>query len=379
MTHRVQALDALRGLAIFAMLLVNNPGSWQHVYAPLLHADWHGLTPTDLVFPGFIFVMGVTLAIQLPKALAASGSKRVCLTALKRGATLVLLGWFLYLFWFNFAVPDYDWINDRLATLRYLGVLQRLGIVYLLTVLLMCTIPPRRYFTVAIGLLVAYWLLMRFVPYSAADGQTYQGLWLHGNSLAAYLDNLILGASHLYYADASPFAFDPEGLLSTVPAVSSCLLGVVAGRYLITDKRATVQTLIVALAGIVIGVALSAWVPVNKALWTPTFVLVTSGIMVCLLWAFMALDTRFSLFKPGHPLLVAGTNSIALYMIAGVLARLLLMIRVDGVTVKYWLYQPITQFIGDPKLASLCFALLFCLICYLPLLWMYRRGIFWRV
>ena len=102
MTHRVQALDALRGLAIFAMLLVNNPGSWQHVYAPLLHADWHGLTPTDLVFPGFVFVMGVTLAIQLPKALAASGSKRVCLTALKRGATLVLLGWFLYLFWFNF-------------------------------------------------------------------------------------------------------------------------------------------------------------------------------------------------------------------------------------------------------------------------------------
>lgn len=380
MTQRVQALDALRGLAIFAMLLVNNPGSWQHVYAPLLHASWHGLTPTDLVFPGFIFVMGVTIAIQFPKAMAtSSGRAALCLLALRRGAVLVLLGWLLYLFWFDFSAPQYSWLDSRLATLRYFGVLQRLGLVYFLTIVVLCVVPARGIFYSAIALLMFYWLIMSFMPYQTAAGEQFQGLWLHGNSLAAYVDNQLFGPQHLYYAKASPFAFDPEGLLSTMPAASSCLLGVVAGRHALVANGCSTRLLNIALAGICIGAAMSAWVPVNKALWTPTFVLITSGIMVYLLWGLMLLERRFQLFKPGNPLLVAGTNSIALYMLAGILARLLLMVRINGESLKHWLYQPITQVISSPELASLCFALLFCGVCYLPLRWMYRRGIFWRV
>lgn len=380
MTQRVHALDALRGLAIFAMLLVNNPGSWQHVYGPLLHAEWHGLTPTDLVFPGFIFVMGVTIAIQLPRVIdRAPNLYCVLLTALKRGGTLVLLGWFLYLFWYDFSAPQYDWVESRLSSLRYLGVLQRLGIVYALTVLIMCIVPRGWLLSVALGLLLMYWGLMSLVPYTAADGQMFQGLWLHGNSLAAYLDDLWLGNEHVYYSKASPFAFDPEGLLSTIPAVSSCLLGVVAGRYAIVENGCSTKLLNLALVGICAGAALSSWIPINKALWTPTFVIITSGIMMYLLWATMTLEKRLQWFKPGSPLLVAGTNSIALYMIAGIFTRLLLMIRVNGASLKQWIYQPITQVVTEPKLASLCFALLFCFVCYLPLRWMYRRNLFWRV
>ena len=137
MTARISALDALRGLAIIAMVLVNNPGSWQAIYAPLKHAEWHGLTPTDVIFPGFIFVMGVTIAIHLPRELTRLNSTMaVVRNTTRRAIMLILLGWGLYLCWYNTGSPGYSWFEQRFLALRFAGVLPRLGVVYWLTVLL---------------------------------------------------------------------------------------------------------------------------------------------------------------------------------------------------------------------------------------------------
>ncbi|MDC8832194.1 acyltransferase family protein [Alteromonas gilva] len=379
MTQRIRALDAFRGLAIFAMVLVNNPGTWGAIFAPLKHASWHGLTPTDLIFPGFIFIMGVTIAIHLPREAERLGNRLTVLaTAAKRALILILLGWGLYLFWYS-GEPDFNWVEDRLLNLRYLGVLPRLGLVYVLTVAVVSALHGKRLGVAALALLAGYWAAMTFIPYSDASGELYRGMWAFGNSFAAYLDHHLLGAQHLYYSNASPFAFDPEGVLSTIPAVATCLSGVWVGQYLLLRRASKAKLFMVAALAIVAGYGLAAWVPVNKALWTPTFVLVSSGMLTIILLLFLWHENKYGSLADGHPLLVAGTNSIAFYMLSGVLARLVSMIQVNGSSVKAWFYGVAEAFIGWPELASLIVALVFTLICYVPIRYMYSHKIFWRI
>lgn len=380
MMQRISALDALRGLAIIAMVLVNNPGSWQAVYAPLKHAAWHGLTPTDVIFPGFIFVMGVTIAIHLPRELERVGNVMAVLrSTTRRAMTLIVLGWLLYLCWFNTASPGYSWIEERLLTLRFAGVLPRLGIVYWLTVVIILTLSWRWLGVLTALLLAGYWGAMALIPYSSADGVIYQGQWEFGNSLAAYIDHHLLGKAHVYYGQATPFAFDPEGVLSTLPAVATCLTGVWVGRYVLVQQRCPNKLMMLALAGICAGYGLSVVNPLNKALWSPTFVMVTSGMLTILFWLSVVYERKAGPLPKGHPLLVAGTNSIAFFMLSGILARVLLMVNVDEVSLKGHAWQVVEGLPLPPELASLLLAGIFLMICYYPIKFMYHNGFFWRI
>ena len=198
---RLISLDVLRGLTIVLMVLVNNPGSWQTVYWPLLHAQWHGLTPTDLVFPFFIFVMGV--AIPFSSYRRQGGSAGVMLVRiLKRSVLLFLCGLFLALFYYNPYNPDFDWVRDRLENVRVMGVLQRLALVYFFTAILAMCLRIRGLLFVAVLLVAAYWAAMTFIPYADAAGNVYQGQWAYGNSLAAWIDAGVLGKHHVYYSTA---------------------------------------------------------------------------------------------------------------------------------------------------------------------------------
>ena len=380
MTARISALDALRGLAIIAMVLVNNPGSWQAIYAPLKHAEWHGLTPTDVIFPGFIFVMGVTIAIHLPRELTRLNSTMaVVRNTTSRAITLILLGWGLYLCWYNTGSPGYSWFEQRFLALRFAGVLPRLGVVYWLTVLLILAVSWRWVGVLAIVLLAGYWGAMEWIPYADASGGIYQGHWEFGNSLAAYLDHHLLRAEHVYYSDANPFAFDPEGILSTLPAVVTCLTGVWVGRYVLVQHGCPNKLMMLALACICAGYGLAVINPINKALWSPTFVLVTSGILTILFWLSILYERKAGPLPKGHPLLVAGTNSIAFFMLSGILARLLLIIKIDGVSLKGHAWRFMETLPLPAEMASLLWASGFLIICYYPIKLMYNNGFFWRI
>ena len=380
---RIAAVDALRGLAIAAMILVNNPGSWSHVYAPMLHAKWHGMTPTDLIFPLFIFIVGIAAAYSLPRQLAKGVSRRqVMRQALVRAAKLLLLGGFLAVFYYNFAQPDYDWWQSRVLEIRLPGVLQRIGVVFALTAALLLWLGRRGIAAAFVITLASYWLLMALVPYADASGTTYVGQWQFGNSLSAWLDHHILGPAHLYYADAKPFSFDPEGTLSTLPALSTSLSGVLTGMYLqITDSHArkALMTMVCGVACIALGYALSPLVPVNKALWTPSYVFLSSG------WSLVALSVLLYVMDVRRwqgwatPLIVCGANSIAFYMLAGILARCLMMVRVENTSLHGYLYNDWFAPVFGPLNGSLAFAVCFLVVCYLPVAWMYRKRIFWKV
>ena len=380
---RIAAVDALRGLAIAAMILVNNPGSWSHVYAPMLHAKWHGMTPTDLIFPLFIFIVGIAAAYSLPRQLAKGVSRhQVMRQALLRSAKLLMLGWFLAVFYFNFAQPGYDWWQSRVLEIRIPGVLQRIGLVFAMTAMLLLWLGRRGIAAAFIITLAIYWLLMALVPYSTADGTIYAGQWAFGNSLSAWLDHQILGPAHVYYGEARPFSFDPEGILSTLPALATSLSGVLTGMYLQsaqTHARKSAATMVCGIAGIAIGYALSAAIPINKALWTPSYVFLSSG------WSLVALSVLLFVMdvrgwqRWARPLIVCGANSIAFYMLAGVLARCLMMILVEDTSLHGYLYNDWFAPVFGPLNGSLAFAVCFLLVCYLPVAWMYRKGIFWKV
>ena len=218
---RLLALDVLRGLAIMAMVLVNNPGSWSYVYAPLRHAEWHGWTLTDLIFPAFIVMVGISIQLSLSGKQQLSKAEAIQKGAV-RALKLYALGLFLVLFYYNFRDPAYSYLQQKLLTVRWFGVLQRIGLVYFCTLLIVLYSGTRGRVFWLVGLCAVYFALMQFMPYSDAQGNHFVGLWDFGNSFAAWLDHMLLGANHVYFRTATPFAFDPEGLLSTLPAIASC-------------------------------------------------------------------------------------------------------------------------------------------------------------
>lgn len=380
---RIAAVDVMRGLTIVLMVLVNNPGNWGSVYWPLLHAQWHGLTPTDLVFPFFVFIMGVSAAISFNKNKDTSISVLPQLLSIaKRSAILFALGLFLTLFYVNTQDPNYNWLNDKLYKVRVMGVLQRLGLVYLITAPLLIIFRERGQRIVLLGCLFGYWLLMTLIPYSDNQGNTYQGMWDFGNSFAAWVDNAVFGQHHVYYRTATPFPFDPEGLLSTVPAVASCLFGVVAGQWLIASGHGwqTVKKLVIyGVAFSALGSAIAPWVPINKALWSPSYVLITTGLaMLTLAILIVVLDIK-QRKSWATPFLIAGANSIAFFMLSGLMARVFQMIVVDDTTLKPWLYKQVFLPLASPHNASLLFAVCFLIMCFLPVWWLYNKRIFIRI
>jgi predicted acyltransferase len=356
---RLRSLDVFRGLTMAAMVVVNNPGDWDHVYAPLLHAAWHGWTPTDLVFPFFLFIVGVSLAM-------GDSSRRSWSLVLRR--TLVLFALGLFLAGFPFFRPD---------TWRIPGVLQRIAICYLASAAISAAAagePARerqRVAAVTAVLLVGYWLALTFVP---VPGGVAGDLSDTGN-LGAWLDRTLLGG-HLWRP-----GWDPEGLLSTVPAIATTLTGVVAGSWLReqTSPRRVVTVLAGwGLAGVLAGLAWHVAFPINKNLWTSSYVLFTAGVAAaclaaCYWWA--DVDAGPARIRLSEPFVALGRNAILLFVLSGLVARTLIHVKWPdpSISLGRWMYQAAFAPVAPPRSASLLYALANLAVLWTLLWWLHRR------
>jgi predicted acyltransferase len=367
---RLLSLDAFRGVTIAGMLLVNNPGSWSTVYPPLLHAEWHGWTVTDLIFPFFLFIVGVSMTLSFG-ARATAGADRDALMrkATVRAAKLFGLGLLLHAF------PYFE-----LGTLRIPGVLQRIGLAYFAASAIVLYLRPRGQAAAVAVLLFGYWALLTLVPVPGGAA----GVLEPGRDLGAYIDRLVFTENHLWQAAKT---WDPEGLLSTLPAVGTVLLGVFAGRWLKAGRdhaNTLVGLFLAGNAGILAGVIWGAAFPINKPLWTSSYVLFTAG-MAChfLAVCYWIIDVK-GYRRPAMPFVMFGVNAIAAFFLSGIFARLLTIVKVPAaageVTLKAWIYNGLfTPVFPTPPAASLAFALTFVLLWLGIMTVLYRLRIFIKV
>jgi predicted acyltransferase len=367
------ALDAFRGLTIAGMLLVNNPGTWSAIYPPLQHAEWHGWTPTDLIFPFFLFIVGITTHLSLSARERRGDAPRVITRqVLRRGALIVLFGLGLAAF------PFFP--LDRLLHVRIPGVLQRIGICYLAAALLARGRSAKSVALIVAVLLFGYWWLMALVPPPGAAAPT---LDVPSGTLAAYVDRLLLNG-HLW---SSTKTWDPEGPLSTLPAIGTCLLGVLAGRWLAQAVPLAERLNGLFAAGALGMAAGSAWhwvFPINKNLWTSSYVLFTAGMACVILAVCVWLIDVQGRRRWAAPLVTYGLNPMVAFVGSGVMARLissLLTVPYAGghAPVQRVIYETAFASWLAPKNASLAFAVAFVLVWYLMLRALERRGIVFRV
>ena len=359
---RIQAVDLMRGLTIAAMILVNNPGTWSHLYAPLAHAAWHGYTPTDLIFPFFLFIVGCSIAFAYRgRPPSAATYRKIAVRSLKLIGLGIFLGAFLL-------TPPFfkPWESIRLP-----GVLQRIGLVFLLAAPLALHLRSRQLALLTVGLLLGYWVWMGFVPLPDGSAPTLDRA---PNNWAMYVDKLVFG-SHTWQPD-----YDPEGLLSSLPSLATCLIGVLTGRYLLREGVNKVRGLLLGGAAmLVIGHLWGLVFPINKALWTSSFVLVTAG------WALLVLALIYYLsdvrgIQWGRVFTYAGANALMLYFLSSFFAKVFGLIQVGDISLHGAIYETVYVHDGLPdKLSSMLYALTLVAI-YLALgTWLYRRRIFIKV
>lgn len=348
--ERLLSLDVFRGITIAGMVLVNNPGSWNHVYPPLRHAEWHGWTPTDLIFPFFLFIVGVAMSFSL----AAHGNAPQLRKVLVRSLILFGLGLFMA------AYPRF-----QLAHLRIPGVLQRIALCYLAASLLVLHASRKALYGTLALLLGGYFLLLR--GDLTADG-----------NLAARVDRILLGG-HLWKA-----TWDPEGLLSTFPAIATTILGYLAGERLRVGENGheTAATLFAAGWALILGgLFWSIWFPINKSLWTSSYVLFTAGAALQFLaFLYWVVDVKkWRGFT--YPALVFGRNAIAVFVLSGLVAKSLILYKVErenGSTASLYqlLYENAFASWAGPLRGSLLFALATVCFWWIAMLPLYRRRIF---
>ena len=365
--ERLLSLDAFRGITIAGMILVNNPGTWGAIYDPLEHAAWHGWTPTDLIFPFFLFIVGVSISLALARRAEAGGSLRDLYRKIVR-RSLIIFGLGLILSGFPYF---------HLATLRIPGVLQRIAVCYFFAALIYLKTNWRTQGVIIAALLVGYWVLLTLVP---APGFSAGDLSMEG-SLASHVDRWLL-AGHTW----KPL-YDPEGILSTLPAIATTLCGVLTGSLL--RSRRTPPEKVSALfmagaAGVIVGWAWNFWFPVNKALWTSSFVVLTAGMALQLLavcyWLFDLKGYR----RWATPFLIFGANALAVFFLTGIFARCLGLIKLAGpdgkpVSLQGFIFQNFFASWASPINASLFYAICFVLLWLGLMTILYRRKIFIKV
>ncbi len=367
--NRLLSLDVFRGMTVALMILVNNPGDWGHLYWPLEHAEWNGCTPTDLVFPFFLFIVGVSIAYSLSGVVANQDS---LLKITKRSAKLFGLGFFLAMF------PRFN-----LETVRIMGVLQRIAVVYLLCSVLFLYLSPKQLFLLMLGILLSYWALMTLVPVPNIGPANLAP----ETNIGAWFDRLVLGEKHLYKAAK---VWDPEGLASTLPAVATGLSGVLVGWFL-KHKALTINIKLQRLAiygaiALALGLAWHiAGFPINKKIWTSSYVLFTSGLATCLLaFFYWLIDLRGYQFWT-KPFVVYGVNAITVFFLTGLIPRILGMIKIplangESMGTQQYLYKnAIAPFFDNPYNASLAGAIA-CVSIWLGILWiMYNKKVIVKV
>ena len=446
---RLISLDVFRGLTIAGMVLVNNPGTWSAIYGPLKHAEWHGITPTDYIFPFFLFIVGVAIPIALKKRMQNGVTRDLYWKILQRAATIFALGLlmsmipffqfndttgipyaikialvfafsaalFLYLLEkktaaaivasvsavtvliFYFAGSTIVWYN--FSTMRIPGVLQRIAVCYLVTSLIFLHTNWKQQTAISIVLLLLYWLLMTMVPVPGCDVTTVDD---KACNLAAYLDRVLLTEPHMW---RSAKVFDPEGILSTIPAIVTTLSGVLTGSWIIRkdegrtmkDESGSESSVVLHpssfetvgglfFAGTVLLAAGWSWsllFPLNKSLWTSSYVLYTSGLaLLTLAVCYWLIDIK-GYRKWAWPFVVFGVNALTLFVFSGIMARLLGMVRFAGpeegkeITLQQWIFANAFLSWAAPVNASLAYAICFILF-WLFLMWLlYRKRLFLKV
>lgn len=366
---RFKALDVFRGMTVCLMIIVNTPGDYGKTFAPLLHADWHGFTFTDLVFPSFLFAVGTSLAFVKEKW-STSDFSSIATKIIKRTVIIFLLGYIMYWFPFMKWTAEGDLVMKGIGETRIWGVLQRIAVCYGVAAFMVLWLNKKQLLYSATVLLLGYWLILYgFGDYSLE------------NNAVRTLDLLLFGENHLYGGDGIPF--DPEGLLSTLPAIVNTIGGYLAGRFIIEYKGNGYEKIakLLLVAGLLLTFS-HFWdylFPINKKLWTSSYVLLTVGldlaIIAALIYAIELKDKamNFQFFE------VFGKNPLVLYLVSEYLLITLLFIRPNGEESLFsMIYQ--TGFTWLPEYwSSFVFAVVFMLICWSVGWWMDRRGIYVRV
>lgn len=384
---RITSIDALRGLTIAFMILVNDPGDWAHVYWPLDHAEWNGFTPTDLVFPMFLFLVGCSIVFAIDSRLAKGIPRsKIALQIARRAALIFAIKMFISGF------PHFHYAHIRLY-----GVLTRIALCYLVAGLTFLYVrSTRALVAITATMLIGYWILMRFVPipglghpvadFPILDPERNLTAWIDRAVSAFTLSTVNLG--RLYQK-----THDPEGLLSTLPAVATTLFGILAALYL--KQRNGVRGIALPLAGVIslaLGLLWNPWFPINKNLWTSSFVLFAGGWSLLLLalfyWLFdtLQIQQRSSAARAIlWPLLVYGSNAIAAYVISDLIVLSLIAWKVavlpNGHPITAWayLYAHLFASHGSNENTSLAFAFAYVVVCFVPIWLLWRRKIFLRV
>lgn len=366
--NRLQSLDVFRGATIAAMILVNNPVDWDYAYAQLRHAAWNGWTFTDMIFPFFLFIMGVSITFSLDRRKDLGDSNaRVMLQIARRAVVLFLIGIVLT----NF--PRFDLDHFRIP-----GVLQRIALCYLFAALIYLETGYRGQVCWTIGLLAAYWLVLVLVPVPGVGA----GVLEPGKSLPTYIDSVILGA-HLW---SNYVPWDPEGIGSTVPAVASTLIGVLAGHCLkstATNESKSLRLLASGLVLLLLGWVLSLWLPINKGLWTSSYSVFMGGwALICFAPLYWLVDVK-GYERWSKPFTIYGKNAITAYILSVVLDGLLNRIRLSSPTgrsvrLKMVVYDHFFKLTG-PKADSLLYAITFVLVIFAVVWALHRKRIFLRI
>jgi predicted acyltransferase len=378
------SLDVFRGITIAAMILVNDPGSWSHIYPPLEHAEWNGWTPTDLIFPFFLFIAGVSMTLSFTSRIARGATRgSLAFHVARRSVLIFAIGLFLN------GLPYFDF-----HTIRIMGVLQRIALCYLAAGLLYLATCRQGAATdrkagvranigaiaaVALILLVGYWALMTFVPVPGY-GAGHLG---KDDNLGAFVDRALMGG-HLWSESKT---WDPEGFLSTLPAIVTALIGILAGEWLRSQRKGRRKALGLVIAGVALMLAghlLHPYFPINKNLWTSTFVLFTGGFaMLLLALCYWLVDLR-GWREWATPFLVFGRNAILAYALAAIVSETSIDFEFLGSggraqTLHGWLYDKFFIPHANPANASLAFAVFFVILILAPLYPLYRRKVFVRI
>ena len=363
LSQRLISLDAMRGFTIAAMIIVNDPGSWDHVYAPLLHADWNGITPTDFIYPFFLFIVGVSVALAYQKRLDKNADKGTLVKKiLIRSLKIFALGIFLWLW------PDFNF-----GSIRWAGVLQRIALVFLPCGILFLYTNWKQQLKIGIGILVAYWIIMAYVPVPGIGAPDLSGPeknWAH------FLDSILLPGVMWQKT------WDPEGILSTFPAIVTGITGMLMGRIILDIKDDFKKLTWIFFSGwamLTLGGIWNWFFPINKPIWSSSYVMYTSGLAALSLAGFMLIVDILGIKKWTKLGRVYGANAITSYVLAGVLTLVFYNDIFGGVGLNGLFMDAVTAIGFSQKLASLCYAIIYMFIIYIPTYILYKKKIFIKV
>jgi predicted acyltransferase len=371
---RLVSLDVFRGVVIAGMILVTDPGTYSYVYSPLRHAEWMGATATDMIFPAFLFMAGLSISFSFASQIKRGTSPTMLVQhLLRRSLVLFILGLVLNGF------PDY-----QLHSLRIPGILQRIAVCYLCGGALYLLAAGRRMLLiagVAFTLLAVYWALLKLVPVPGIGAGHLDTL----GSLPAYIDRRVFGINHLWIWGLTPgkgVTYDPEGILSTLPAMFSTLAGIVAGEWMRAGRPARTKVLGLAVAGCALwisGLLLSPLLPLNKRIWTSTFALLSTGVSVAVFAALYAVIDLGGFRRGLLPAKILGTNAILAFTLSTIITSLFDRIHLHGLTMHEWIYQKLFASWLSPYPSSLAYAIVIVLLNILLLYPLYQRRLFVRV